>query len=40
MTTLLADFSSFLGSLWFALLLGAVGFGAGWVLRGKYGSKF
>ena len=26
---ILADFSSFLGSLWFAVLLGLVGFGAG-----------
>ena len=37
---MLADFSSVLGSLWFSLLLGAGGLGAGWFLRGKYGSKF
>lgn len=37
---MLADFSSLLGSFWFALLLGAVGVGAGWILRGKYGNKF
>lgn len=36
---MLADFSSFLGSLWFALLLGAVGVGAGWYLCKKHGSK-
>jgi hypothetical protein len=30
---------AFLGSLWFALLLGAVGLGAGWFLRGKYGAR-
>ena len=27
---ILASFADFLGNLWFALLLGAVGFGAGW----------
>ena len=37
---ILASFDSFLGSLWFALLLGAVGLGAGWYLCKKYGSKF
>jgi hypothetical protein len=36
---LLADVSSLLGSLWFALLLGAVGFVAGWFLRSKHGAK-
>jgi len=34
--TTLADFSSFLGSLWFAALLGVVGFVAGyWVCTKK-----
>ncbi len=37
---ILADFSSFLGSLWFAALLGVVGFVAGWVFCKKQGSKF
>lgn len=36
---ILADFSSFLGSLWFAALLGVVGFVAGWVLCKKNGCK-
>jgi len=36
---ILADFSSFLGSLWFAVLLGLVGFGAGVYLCKKHGSK-
>jgi len=36
---ILADFSSFLGSLWFAGLVGAVGFVAGWYLCKKHGSK-
>lgn len=37
---MLADASSFLGSVFFALLLGVVGFGAGvWASR-KYGKKF
>jgi len=30
---------SFLGSLWFALLLAAVGFGAGWFLCAKRSGK-
>ena len=34
---ILADFSDFLGNLWFALLLGAIGFGAGWYLCKKKG---
>jgi hypothetical protein len=38
--TTLADISSFLGSLWFAGLLGALGFVAGWFLCKKHGSKF
>ena len=37
---ILADFSSFLGSLWFAVLLGLVGFGAGVYLCTKHGNKF
>lgn len=37
---MLADFSSTLGSIWFALAAAAIAFGAGWVLRGKYGHKF
>jgi hypothetical protein len=36
---ILADFSDFLGSLWFAGMLALVGFGAGWFLCKKYGSK-
>jgi|688.fasta_scaffold398957_2 hypothetical protein len=32
---MLADFSSFLGSLFFSLLCGAVGFVAGYVIRSK-----
>lgn len=32
---MLADASSFLGSVFFALLLGVVGFAAGYYLRGK-----
>lgn len=36
---ILASISDFLGNLWFALLLGAVGIGAGWFLCKKYGSK-
>lgn len=32
---LLADFSSFLGSLWFAGMMFAFGVGAGYWLRGK-----
>lgn len=35
MPLLLADFSSFLGSLWFALLLGCVGVGVGFWYCGK-----
>jgi hypothetical protein len=31
--------SAFLGSVWFALLLGCVGFAAGWVVKGKYGHR-
>ena len=31
--------ASFLGSLWFALLLGAAGFVAGWWLCAKRGGK-
>lgn len=37
---MLADASSFLGSVFFALLLGVVGFGAGIVAARKYGKKF
>jgi hypothetical protein len=37
---ILADFSDFLGNLWFAALLGVLGLGAGWFLCKKYGSKF
>jgi hypothetical protein len=37
---MLADFSDFLGNLWFAGLLGVLGLGAGWFLCKKYGSKF
>lgn len=37
---LLSDMSSFLGSLWFSLLLLCVGLGVGWFSRGKYGAKF
>jgi hypothetical protein len=37
---ILADFSDFLGNLWFAGLLGVLGLGAGWFLCKKYGSKF
>lgn len=29
MSPILADFASFLGNIWFALLMGVVGFGAG-----------
>jgi hypothetical protein len=36
---ILADFSSFLGSLWFAGMLALVGFVGGWFLCKKYGSK-
>jgi len=36
---MLADFSSFIGSLWFAGLVGCLSFAAGWILRNKYGSK-
>lgn len=36
---ILADLSSFLGSLWFAGLLGVVGFVAGWYICKKHGSK-
>ncbi len=31
--------SQFFGSLWFALLLGCVGFAAGWFVKGKYGHR-
>jgi hypothetical protein len=34
---LASAFSDFLGNIWFAGL--ALVLGAGWVLRGKYGSK-
>lgn len=34
---ILADFSDFLGNIWFALLLGLVGFGAGIYLCKKKG---
>lgn len=37
---MLADASSFLGSVFFALLLGVVGLCAGFVLARKYGKKF
>ena len=37
---ILANFSDFLGNLWFAGLLGVIGLGAGWFLCKKYGSKF
>ena len=37
---MLADFSSFLGSLWFGALLCVVGLVAGWLLCKKNGSKF
>jgi hypothetical protein len=36
---MLADLSSFLGSVFFAVLCGVVGFGAGWLLRKQYGDK-
>jgi len=36
---LVATISSFLGSLWFALLLGCVGFGGGWWFRRKSCGK-
>jgi hypothetical protein len=36
---ILADFGDFLGSLWFAALLGALGFVAGWYLCKKHGHK-
>jgi hypothetical protein len=32
---ILADMSSWLGSVFFALLCGVVGFGAGYFIRGK-----
>lgn len=31
----LADLSSFIGSVFFGLLLGCIGVGVGWWLRGK-----
>lgn len=37
--TILADASSLLGSIWFALLLGCVGFCGGFWFRGKYAKK-
>ena len=37
---ILADFSDFLGNLWFAGLAGVIGLGTGWFLCKKYGSKF
>ena len=37
---MLADFSDFLGNLWFAGLLGVIGFVAGWYICKKHGSKF
>jgi hypothetical protein len=36
---LASAFSDFLGNIWFAGLAFVLGVGAGWVLRGKYGSK-
>jgi hypothetical protein len=36
---ILADFSSFLGSLWFALAAAAISFGAGWYLATKKAGK-
>lgn len=36
---MLADLSSFLGNVFFALLMGVVGLGAGWILHKKYGNK-
>jgi hypothetical protein len=36
---ILASFSDFLGNLWFAALMGVVGFGAGWYICKKHGSK-
>jgi hypothetical protein len=36
---ILASFSDFLGNIWFAALLGVVGFGAGWYVCKKHGSK-
>ena len=38
--TLIADLSSFLGSVWFAALAFAIGFGGGWVLCAKRNGKF
>jgi len=40
MTTLvLASASSFVGSIWFALLLGTAGFGGGFFLGWKFAKK-
>jgi hypothetical protein len=36
---ILADISDFLGNVFFALLLGVIGLGAGWFLCKKYGAK-
>lgn len=36
---ILADFGDFLGNLWFAGLLGVIGFVAGWVVCKKKGCK-
>ena len=37
---MLADFSSFISSVWACALCGCLGFGAGWFIKGKYGHKF
>ena len=36
---LLASLSSLLGSIWFGLFLGAVGFGAGWYFKTRACTK-
>ncbi len=36
---ILASFSDFLGNIWFAALMGVVGFGAGVYMCKKYGHK-
>ncbi len=36
---MLADLSSFIGSVWACGLFGCLGFAAGWFLKGKYGHK-
>ncbi len=36
---ILASFSDFLGNIWFAGLVGVVGFVAGWYICKKYGHK-